>query len=679
MTNRLVSSASPYLRQHKDNPVSWFEWGADAFAEAKQRNVPILLSVGYSACHWCHVMAHECFEDDDVASVMNAQFVNIKVDREERPDVDAIYMDAVQAMTGRGGWPMTVFLTPDGEPFYGGTYFPKNTFLQLMAAIDDVWHNKPEDVRHNVDALLDSLRRTESIKPTTDDKPREALSLAVQTLLSNFDSEWGGFGSAPKFPSTFALDLLMRAYLELSAQPPTQQKSSTAQQARDIETAVCTTLRAMAAGGMHDHLGGGFSRYSVDEKWLVPHFEKMLYDQALLLRVYVHAWQVFKINDFRYVAEELVTYVLRDLRHGDGGFYSAEDADSLDQEGHSHEGTFYTWIATEIADVLGSDAPQACAWWDITSVGNFEGRSIPNRIAHRNEPLLPDNLARSRTALFAARATRPRPGLDDKVLTEWNAMMLSSLCEAAAAFNRDDWRDAAVENGEFLVASLRTNDGRWHRSWQADATPQARHDALAHDLAQVVDAFTRLYELTGQARWINVAIEVADRLIDDFWDEENGGLFTTSKHAESLIVRAKDIMDNATASAQSTAAIAFVRLGALSGRMDLLERADALIALCSSTFRRAPSAFCNLALAMHLRVIGTTEIAITGSRSDLLDEVRSTWRPTAVVAWGERFDSPLWHGRDGERAYVCRDHVCNAPVSDREALREVLATTYPNG
>ena len=270
MTNRLVSSASPYLRQHKDNPVSWFEWGPDAFAEAKERNVPILLSVGYSACHWCHVMAHECFEDVDVATVMNSLFVNVKVDREERPDVDAIYMDAVQAMTGRGGWPMTVFLTPEGEPFYGGTYFPKNNFLQLMSAIDDVWRNKPDDVRHNVDALLESLRRTENIEPTRDERPREALSLAVQTLLSNFDSEWGGFGSAPKFPSTFALDLLMRAHMELAA------NDSESPQAQDIEAAVCTTLRAMAAGGMHDHLGGGFSRYSVDEKWLVPHFEKML-------------------------------------------------------------------------------------------------------------------------------------------------------------------------------------------------------------------------------------------------------------------------------------------------------------------------------------------------------------------------------------------------------------------
>jgi hypothetical protein len=405
----------------------------------------------------------------------------------------------------------------------------------------------------------------------------------------------------------------------------------------------------------------------------------MLYDQALLLRVYVHAWQVFNIEDFRYVAEELVTYVLRDLRHQDGGFFSAEDADSLDQDGHSHEGAFYTWTADEISVVLGGDAQEACAWWDITPAGNFEGRSIPNRIAHRDEQLLPSHLAHSRAALFAARATRPRPGLDDKVLTEWNAMMLSSLCEAAAAFGRQDWRDAAVANGEFLVSALRSDDGRWHRSWQADASPQARHDALAHDLAQAVDAFTRLYELTGEARWMTVAIEVADRLINDFWDSENGGLFTTSRHAERLIVRAKDIMDNATASAQSVAANAFVRLGALTGRMDLIERADELIALCSSTFRRAPSAFCNLALAIHLRVVGTTEIAITGSRPDLLDEVRSTWRPTAVVGWGERFDSPLWNGRDGERAYVCRDHVCNAPVSDRAALQQVLATTYPNG
>ena len=673
MTNRLVSSASPYLRQHKDNPVSWFEWGADAFAEAKERNVPILLSVGYSACHWCHVMAHECFEDSDVASVMNKLFVNVKVDREERPDVDAIYMDAVQAMTGRGGWPMTVFLTPDGEPFYGGTYFPKNSFLQLMNAIDDVWRTKPDDVRHNVEALLDSLRRTESIEPVTDDRPREALSLAVQTLLSNFDQHWGGFGSAPKFPSTFALDLLMRAYAELVTDPVN------APQARDIEEAVCTTLKAMAAGGMHDHLGGGFSRYSVDEKWLVPHFEKMLYDQALLLRVYVHAWQTFRIDDFRFVAEEIVTYVLRDLCHEDGGFFSAEDADSLDADGHSHEGAFYTWSPSEVLDVLGETGSAACAWWDITASGNFEGKSIPNRITHRDADLLHDSLQRARTELFEARALRTRPGLDDKVLTEWNAMMLASLCEAAAAFGRDDWRDAATRTGEFLVTALRRADGKWHRSWQADAVPQARHDALAHDLAQLVDAFTRLYELTGQAKWITHALSVTEQLLTDFWDPDKGGLFTTADHAERLIVRAKDIMDNATPSAQSTAANSFIRLSALTGRQDLLEKADELIALCGSMFRRAPTAFCNLAHAMHLRLVGTTEIAISGGRTDLLQEVWSAWRPTSVVAWGETFDSPLWHGRDGERAYVCRDHVCSAPVTDRESLRRVLATTYPNG
>ena len=673
MTNRLVSSASPYLRQHKDNPVSWFEWGPDAFAEAKERNVPILLSVGYSACHWCHVMAHECFEDVDVATVMNSLFVNVKVDREERPDVDAIYMDAVQAMTGRGGWPMTVFLTPEGEPFYGGTYFPKNNFLQLMSAIDDVWRNKPDDVRHNVDALLESLRRTENIEPTRDERPREALSLAVQTLLSNFDSEWGGFGSAPKFPSTFALDLLMRAHMELAA------NDSESPRARDIEVAVCTTLKAMAAGGMHDHLGGGFSRYSVDEKWLVPHFEKMLYDQALLLRVYVHAWQHFKIDDFRFVAEEIVTYVLRDLCHPMGGFFSAEDADSLDASGHSHEGAFYTWSMQDVVDILGESAETACNWWDIARGGNFEGKSIPNRIAHRDEPLLDDSLRDARMKLFHARSQRSRPGLDDKVLTEWNAMMLSSLCEAASAFGRDDWRDAATRTGEFLVTALRGESGRWHRSWQSDATPQARHDALAHDLAQLVDAFTRLYELTGQAQWVEHALSAADQLLADFWDTDKGGLFTTATHAERLIVRAKDIMDNATPSAQSVAALAFIRLSALTGRFDLLERADDMIALCGSTFRRAPTAFCNLALAMHLRLVGTTEIAITGERTDLLTEVRSAWRPTAVVAWGERFDSPLWHGRDGARAYVCRDHACSAPVTDRDALRQVLATTYPSG
>ena len=366
-TNRLAQETSPYLRQHAENPVDWYPWGPEAFAAAAERNVPILLSVGYSACHWCHVMAHECFEDDEVASEMNRRFVNVKVDREERPDVDSIYMDAVQAMSGRGGWPMTVFLTPEGDPFFGGTYFPKPNMLSLMAAIEDVWVNRPGDVRQNVEALGSAIRRTALIEPANDLPGTAAFNQAMTHLAGSFDPLWGGFGGAPKFPSTMSLDLLLRACVRLPQD--------------DATTIITTSLDAMASGGMYDHIGGGFARYSVDQEWLVPHFEKMLYDQALLIRVYLHAYLVFGGPHWKQVVEETIGYVLRDLRHASGGFFSAEDADSPDEHGHGHEGLFHTWTTTEVREVLGDDADVALEWYEFTEGGNFEGRTIPARLS----------------------------------------------------------------------------------------------------------------------------------------------------------------------------------------------------------------------------------------------------------------------------------------------------------
>lgn len=402
-------------------------------------------------------MAHESFEDDATAAVMNQLFVNIKVDREERPDVDAIYMDAVQAMTGRGGWPMTVFCTPTGEPFYGGTYYPRDSFVKLMQAVDDAWRNKREDLQQNVDALVEAVGRTSRIAPVAEFNAQELADTALQAMSQSFDTRWGGFGSAPKFPSTFALDLAMRSY----------QRSHDDQ----LLGMVNTSLDAMAAGGMYDHIGGGFSRYSVDEKWLVPHFEKMLYDQALLLRTYTHAWLLQGHDRHRQTAEEVMTYVINELRHPDGGFYSAEDADSLDEHGHSEEGAFYTWTPKEISAILGTDSEAAQEWWNIIDGGNFEGRSIPNRIPQRTSLQRSPQIESARQRLFNHRATRPRPGLDNKVLTEWNAMMLSSLCESISAFNRLDLIPIAEKNAEFLVNELRNRDGVWSRSWQEDALP----------------------------------------------------------------------------------------------------------------------------------------------------------------------------------------------------------------
>ena len=661
--NRLGQETSPYLRQHRDNPVDWYPWGDEAFAAARERNRPILLSVGYSACHWCHVMAHECFEDDEVAAVMNDLFVNVKVDREERPDVDAVYMDAVQAMTGRGGWPMTVFLTPEGHPFYGGTYFPKPQMLQLMAAIDDVWRTRPQDVRQNVDALMEALSRSTTLTPSAEYDASALLNAALQVLGRAFDPEWGGFGKAPKFPSATAIELVLRSHLHHPSDA--------------AATVVTTTLDAMASGGMYDHIGFGFARYSVDERWLVPHFEKMLYDQALLVRAYLRGHQVLGHDRWRQVVEEVVGYVLRDLTHPRGGFLSAEDADSPDEHGHGHEGLFHTWTPDEVRAVLGADADTALAWWDITDDGNFEGRSIPHRSAHRGALARPPEIEALRRRLFEARERRPRPGLDDKVLTEWNGLFLASLAEAAFVLERPDWLAAAVRNGEFLLAELRRPDGRWHRSWQAEGTPPARHDALAADHAALVDAFTRLAEATGEARWIDAAVEVADVLLDHFWDVDNGGLFTTADDGEALVVRQKDLAEGATPSANAIAAVALVRLAALTGEARYAHHADRILHLVATMIPQAPNAFAHTLAAIDMRRAGTTEIVVVGNRPDLVDVVRPGWRPNGVLAWGEPYDSPLWAGRDagpsGGQAFVCVDHACSLPTDDPVVLADQLS------
>ncbi|CAB4750948.1 MAG: DUF255 domain-containing protein [Actinobacteria bacterium] len=661
MTNRLSEASSPYLRQHRDNPVDWYQWGDDAFAESARTGKPILLSIGYSACHWCHVMAHESFEDDATASVMNQLFVNVKVDREERPDVDAVYMDAVQALTGRGGWPMTVFCTPTGEPFYGGTYYPRESFVKLMHAVDDAWRTKRDELQQNIDALVEAVGRTAHIAPVDAFDAHELADTAQRSLKQSFDIQWGGFGSAPKFPSTFALDLSMRMYLTNNDE--------------ELLEMTYTSLDAMAAGGMYDHIGGGFSRYSVDEKWLVPHFEKMLYDQALLLRVYVHAWLIGHNDRHRQTAEEIISYVLTELRHNDGGFYSAEDADSLDVYGHSEEGAFYTWSPDEVRSILGDDAPDALRWWNITDAGNFEGLSIPHRIPQRGDLLRPSQIESARQQLFKHRATRSRPGLDNKILTEWNAMMLSSLCEAAAAFDRPDLIAAAEHTAQFLYTQLCSDSGKWSRSWQEDASPHSQHDALAHDLAHVVDAMTRMYELTAQHRWLQIATETAHQLIDQYWDTEHGGLFTVAATSEQLIVRQKDLMDNATPSANSVAAHAFLRLSAITGDQHLAKHARDILALLARVAPSAATGFCNAISAGLLSQEGAIEIVIPGTNPSMLSTVRSQWIPNAVLAWGEATDSPLWQGREEGKAYVCRNHECLLPANSDSELLERIATS----
>jgi uncharacterized protein len=668
--NRLADETSPYLRQHADNPVDWYAWGEDAFAKAVEEDKPILLSVGYSACHWCHVMAHESFEDTATAALMNERFVSVKVDREERPDVDAIYMEAVQTMTGQGGWPMTVFLMPDGRPFFGGTYFPKVgrggmiSFTELLGRIDEVWRTRRADLDAQADELTASIARGAGIESASQIPDREALSGAWLALSSDVDPQWGGFGSAPKFPQTMSLELLLRSH----------QRDAAA----GLLDSITTSLDAMASGGIYDHVGGGFARYSVDREWLVPHFEKMLYDQALLARIYLHAWLVTGEARYRQVFDETIDYVRRDLRHGDGGFFSAEDADSPDGHGHNEEGLFYTWTLDEIGAVLGDQAEVAIDWYGVTAAGNFEGRNILHRPV-RADLLRPDAVEAARRRLFDARLGRLRPGLDDKVLTEWNGLMLATLAEAAAATGSAEWRRDAEQTAEFLVANLRREDGRWLRSWQAGdgAHGRAQHLAYAADYGAMLDAFTRLAEATGQARWITEARRTADDLLALFWDEARGGVFTTGHDAEALVTRPKDLLDDATPSANSLAAMGLLRLGALTGEDVYVERAEAILRLLAAVAVRHPMGFGHLLAAIDLWHAGTTEIAVVGDRPDLVRETTGRYLPNAVLAWGEPYASPLWDDRDAGpggagQAYVCRHFTCQAPVGSAAALAAQL-------
>jgi len=650
--NRLASESSPYLRQHATNPVNWFPWGDEAFAEARGRDVPVLLSIGYSSCHWCHVMAHESFEDRDTAALMNDGFVNVKVDREERPDVDGVYMTAVTTLTGRGGWPMTVFCHPDGRPFHGGTYWPDRprggmpSFSQILIAVREAWADRRSDLDDAGSRLTAAIARQADISPDDAPPPKGTFQSAALQLVAQHDSVWGGFGGAPKFPQAMGLETLLR-YVLATGDPTALE-------------VVTTTLDAMASGGIYDHLGGGFSRYSVDDRWLVPHFEKMLYDNALLSRAYLHAWQVTGHDRWFQVASETIDYVRRDLRHPGGGFYSAEDADS-----EGVEGKFYIWSEKEIREVCRGDTEAALSWYGVTPKGNFEGANILIR-PERGALVRPEDVERSRVALFRQRERRIRPGLDDKVLTEWNGLMLSTLAEAAAATGRTDWLEDAVSNAQFLWGNLRRDDGRWMRSWQAEGG--AQHLGYAADHAAMVDGLVRLGEATGEARWTDMAVDTADTLLTRFSDQYNGGFFTTGNDAETLITRPKDVFDNAHPSANSLAALALLRLGALTGEGRFTDAAESVLRLLGRNAVRQPTAFGRLLEAIDLFHSGTTEVVVTGERADLVSAVISSYRPNTVLAWGERRPGPLWDGREGNLAWVCQDRTCTAPVDSVEAL-----------
>ena len=661
-TNRLAGETSPYLRQHAENPVDWYPWGDEAFSAARERDVPVLLSVGYSACHWCHVMAHQTFEDPKIADVMNAGFVCVKVDREERPDVDAIYMEAVQAITGGGGWPMTVFLTPDGRPFHGGTYYPPAQFTALLRQVSDIWTSRREDIETAGNQLANAIRSGTGVPSAGLASQRKAdedgeagsdlLEITAEALLARFDPEWGGFGRAPKFPQPAMVETLLRAAATTGRD--------------DLLSAVTTTLDAMAAGGIYDHLGGGFARYSTDREWLVPHFEKMLYDNALLARLYLHAWQHTHLDRYRQVVTETLAYLGRPpVRIAGAGFASAEDADS-----EGEEGRFYVWGDAEVVEVAGTPVHD---WYGVTGRGNWEGRNILRRpLGAQLER--PDDVEAGRAALFDRRETRVRPGLDDKVLTEWNAMAVAALAEAGAALDEAAWVATAVEVARFLLDQLRRPDGRWLRSWQSGT---AKHLAYAGDHAWMVEALVRVYEATGDPGWLEPASTTADALIDLFWDKDARAFTTTGRDAETLIAKPIDTQDGALPSANAVAASSLMRLAAMTGEDRFREHAESVVESMAPAVRAVPAAFTAMVSAAETARTGITEVVVTGDRPDLLRVCRSTYLPGAVIAWGTPFSSPLWEGRDGPQqsdlAFVCRDYACKTPSREPAELADQLA------
>ena len=709
--NRLAGESSPYLRQHADNPVDWYPWCDAAFEEAERLNRPVLLSVGYSACHWCHVMAHESFEDEATAAMMNRLFVNVKVDREERPDVDEVYMAAVTAMTGQGGWPMTVFLTPQGAPFFAGTYFPptaqgnRPSFQQVMEQINQVWQRQHADVLEQsaqvVAALRSSLEQsgagdadnsgetggTDGAGGAGGTSEAGILEAAVASLKQRYDPAWGGFGMAPKFPQTMSLEFLLRRFWRTGD--------------TDLLQLVENTFDCMASGGIYDHLGGGFARYSVDRQWLVPHFEKMLYDNALLARVGLHLWQLTGKARYRQVTEETIGYVLRELRDPDGGFYSAQDADS-----EGEEGKYYVWSDKEFKEVARqalatSTAPageaatsdpaasntaasdeqlaRAAYWYGVTEQGNFEGSNILWR-TQRGDLLRPDRIEAVRQALLARRSQRTPPGLDNKVLTEWNALMLATLAEAAAATGNSEWLQTAVANGEFLCTQLKSAAGaangqqpnRWLRLWQPDTGP-ASYLAYGVDYAALLDGFISLYGATGQLRWLAEACQVADQLLELFWDDTTGGIFTVGSDAPQLIVRAKDLMDNSQPSANSAACYGLLRLAALTGNERYRQHAQHILRTNMALAAQAPSTFGLLLSAWDFAQNPVREIVIAGDCSELVTQVQRQYLPDSVLSWGEPAPYALWEGRrDTHAAYVCADGVCQAPATTAAELQAAL-------
>lgn len=684
MSNRLAQETSPYLLQHKDNPVDWYPWGEEAFARASSEDKPVFLSVGYSACHWCHVMAHESFEDEQTAAFLNERFVCIKVDREERPDVDSIYMRAVQAISGSGGWPMSVWLLPDGRPFYGGTYYPRTarhglpSFIQVLERIDQAFRESRAEVERDAGNLTRAISRRIKLVDGQAEGPVEPglLDVAFQAIAAQYDQVNGGFASQPKFPPSMTLELLLRLYTRHGWQ-----------YALDM---ALHTLDRMAWGGMHDQIGGGFHRYSVDARWLVPHFEKMLYDNALLLRVYLYAYQVSGEARYLHTVDGIVDYLKREMIDPAGGFYSSQDADS-----EGVEGKFFVWSEDELRTALqGKAAVDAVLdYWGVTAGPNFEGGNVlwvpdePEAVAARRQMSARALLAeveKARLLLLDRRKGRVEPGRDDKILAAWNGLMISSLAQVGRALDRQDVLQAASRAAEFIMKEM-IRDGRLLRSYKDG---RARHNGYLEDYAFFLEGLIDLYQATFEARWFDRALALTETMIDLFWDDEDG-FYDTAKDHETLVVRPQEVTDNAVPSGVSSAVAVLLQMAILAGRQDWRQIADRVLARLAPAAQSYPLAFSYLASQVDFALSQPHEIALVGDPASedmraLLEVIRRPYRPNQVVALrkvDEKADGPipLLSGRgmvDGKAtAYVCQNYVCRLPVTDAESLREQLAVS----
>lgn len=683
MPNRLEHESSPYLLQHANNPVDWFAWGEEALQVAKDQDRPIFLSIGYSACHWCHVMEHESFESQEIADYLNAHFVCIKVDREERPDLDQIYMNAVQLLTGQGGWPMSVFLTPELKPFFGGTYWPPTAsrgmpgFDQVIRAVVDAWSNRREMARQQSDILTERLQSIGTGSAESVEIAPGRVGMAVRQMEQSFDDRHGGFGQAPKFPHTMNVDLLLRNYVE------TRNEHS-------LKMAL-TTLDKMAMGGIYDHLGGGFARYSVDAKWLVPHFEKMLYDNALLVNNYVDAFRLTKLPRYAQVIRETCDYILRDMTDEAGGFHSTEDADS-----EGEEGKFYVWTPHEIHKLLGDEivAERFCQVYDVTESGNFEGHSILNfkqPLAHIGQGLgtseeeLAEEMATARQVLFNARCDRVRPGKDDKILASWNGLMIEAFAKAGAALGEPSYLEAASRAAKFVLDKMTDANGRLLHTYRHG---KAKLPAYLDDYSYLASAMFALYEATFNESWLDECHRLMQIAIEHFYDQEDGGFFYTADDHEALIARNKDFYDNSIPSGNGMAALVLAKLGKLIGDDELLNLAEATIVAGADVLQKHPIAAGQLLIAYDFLQSPVQQVVLAADASDpsvkdRIAELHSNYLPRTLLAaqFGDTSTSEhlksLLAGKkpiEGEATiYACQNFQCHAPVSAVSYLSDLAA------